>query len=107
MTCRAERPCEFELIGIELVGKTHEYKTEWVAVPNNLRHVNDVDSVDSPGRRMALKLVSDFCVDGWSAHLSDLFNHHRAAGRVDKRGAPSRKPPSEHTWQCVGFHRYV
>lgn len=59
--------CEYELRGIQNVGKKLETKTENVPL-------NDPYMTTDEARLEALK---PFEVDGWKARESDISNHHR------------------------------
>jgi hypothetical protein len=80
---------DFELRGVDTIGKVHETKTELVPVPENMPYKAD-DNLE-----LIEDILSEFEVDGWQAHTNDLFNHHR------------RIRDGENIYQEVSFHRYV
>lgn len=58
--------CEFELRGLENIGKKLEHKTEYVYLPNAFQATDEA-------REEVLKAYE---VDGWNARKSDISNHH-------------------------------
>jgi len=59
--------CEYELYGLDNIGKKLETKTEIVPLDNPYRATDEA-------RELALK---PFEIDGWKARQSDIKNHHR------------------------------
>lgn len=59
--------CNFELQGIQNVGKIRETKTELVSLANPFR-ATDEERLDA---------LKPFEVDGWTARFQDIENHHR------------------------------
>ena len=63
-------PIEFELLGIERVGKRYEHKTVQVSIPNAPDGVGLLDKdID--------QAVGCYEVDGWRGSREDCKNHHR------------------------------
>lgn len=67
------QPCTLELRGLQRIGATLEHKTERIKIPERLPRDGSQDD----------QYLQPFEVDGWSAHRSDLHNHHRLAFAQD------------------------
>lgn len=70
-------PVEFELRGLDRVGKRYEYKTEQVYVPNDHTGFTSDDLID--------KAVSKKETDGWIGSRRDCKNQHNMVD-CDKEG---------------------
>lgn len=84
---RGDQECEFELRGLDVVGKRREVKREEVFVP-------DHDFKDK--KENARKAVAKHEVDGWLGCDEDAMNNHR---RI--------RPSDGGTYYRVGFVRFV
>jgi hypothetical protein len=82
--------CEFELRGVEHVGKTRETKKVVVALEQDVRY----DTTDEEKRA----LLAPYEVDGWIGHARDLGNHHNLCRVNNDKGTVAYE---------VGFHRFV
>lgn len=68
-------PIEFQLRGLDKVGKKYEYKTEEVYVRTN----------GPEDRENAIELAVRFEeVDGWIGDRNDCYNHHKFLRRDSK-----------------------
>lgn len=85
-----ERECEFELRGVDTVGKVREHKEEMVEF--------DRDVIYSRDRDAALLALKSYEVDGWIGDANDAFNHHRQGAISVTRHAVSAR---------IRFTRYV
>lgn len=66
MTNLADRPCTFELVGLELVGKTKQSKIVSVVVENLPFHSDDRIAI-------ARSVATPHEVDGWKADVGWVF----------------------------------
>lgn len=87
LTGQGYMPCEFELRGIENVGKVTEIKTESVYVPRG----------DYTSRQQrAETAVAEFEENGWTGRVSNAMNqHNRISGNA------------EGEWYTVSYYRFV
>ena len=89
LTGVAERSCDLNLRGLDVLGKLREIKHEVIEIPEKFRRPrlsDDAAAVD--------EIVAPFEVDGWMCHSrNDLWNGHRR-----ERGTERYR---------VGFVRYV
>ena len=86
-------PCEFELRGLDNIGKTVERKTENVYIP--LR-THPLVMSDPARRERAEAAIAKYEIDGWTGRVSNALNHHRRiSGDV------------EGEWYKVAFFRFV
>lgn len=84
--------CEFELRGVENVGKILETKQENVFVE---------DGDYAPLEWRVRCAVERFEINGWTGRNRDAMNHHRANRKIP---CPEGK---EGVWYAVTFHRHV
>lgn len=84
------QPCEYEFNDSGVIGKTREWKTEKVTVPECSWEPKKFEPI-------IRKAFEPFEVDGWKGRIEDARNHHKLVGR-NKDGS------SVHT---VLFERYV
>ena len=59
--------CQFELRGLDVVGKKREHKKESVSLPPGMF---------LPTKEQAKELIKPFEVDGWIGSIDDATNHH-------------------------------
>lgn len=72
LTSVAEQPMEFELRGLDKIGKRLEFKRVFVKVPN----VSQIPVGDAFVKWYE-ELVEPYEVDGWKADKEHRFNSHR------------------------------
>lgn len=70
--------CEFEVSGLELIGKVREHKTEVLPAIDVATHSSCRDTV-------ARLIVSRCESDGWVGRWKDMLNRHNAVKLVDGR----------------------
>jgi len=75
ITGLAGLPIQFELYGMDQIGKVRELKTEYIPTQKGEHKCSDEYMV-----KMAQKLE----VTGWKCHLDELKNHHNWVMRNDK-----------------------
>jgi len=59
--------CEFQLRGLDNVGKQREHKVEYIPMPKGFW---------MPTKEDAITLIKPFEVDGWMGSVDDVLNHH-------------------------------
>jgi len=66
--------CEFEVRGLDRLGKKRENKTEYVPVPKG---------TFLPTKEEAKELIKAFEIDGWIGSIDDATNHHNRSRGSD------------------------
>ena len=87
LTGQAYIPCEFEIRGLEVIGKRRETKTEHVFVPDGSHETRD---------KRAYNAVKQYEKDGWKGRREDALNFNKRK-EADAGGA----------WYEVTFTRHV
>ena len=80
-------PCEFEIRGLELIGKRRETKTEHVFVLDGSYETRD---------KRACNAVEQYEKDDWKGCREDTLNFHRR-----------KETESDGAWYAVTFTRHV
>lgn len=86
VTGQSDRPCDIELRGLDLLGKKHEHKIEFI------KFFRDADKEENN------KVIDAYEVDGWEARRSDLKNHHNYV---------AAKSDEDQECYKISFVRYV
>lgn len=88
LTGQGELPCEFELRGLERVGKTQELKHERIFIPDS--------KALATTHQIIQEALAPFEIDEWAGRLSDALNPYNIVERKE-----------DGAWYSISFIRYV